>query len=666
MKEYRIMILLVSTLFIIAISCSSQLDNEDFSDMIGKGQNYTPPPIPVEEPTLKDKDGWKIDSIDGKSFIWYSYNKGAFNAQQQVNVLEIDLSSPDYELEFVSAPQLDSLSSVALKHDAVAGINGTYELEASFVKVNGSIISPITLPEGHLRYWKHEGAIAYDGYKVEIGYGTKESYSYNSMPNIFSGAPVLIDDYQPVGETFIGDITGINLNSLDGEDYRRHQGVRHPRTAVALTEQNKLLLVTVDGRADLAAGMTAKELTSFINQYFKSQHALNVDGGGSTTMYIRDSNLSVTDVVNYPCDNKKFDHYGQRSVRTFILVKKHSNGQLFDSGDGSEDNPYIIKTARHMQDMHKVNYSKGMVYFRMEADVNMSGIDWQALNVSEPYDRFVHFDGNGHVIKGLKSQGNYASLFGVLCGVCKNLGIVDADIVAQNGGGILAGYVGIKIPTSDVFTGSVENCYTSGKVSGFDIIGGISGNIGKPSGSVYSSIKNCYSTATVTAKNETGNSRAGGIVGIVWAGGILENCYAAGEVISMNSGAAGIGAYFDTAPKRCVALNKLVENKKNGVNLGRIAAFMGAANMTVVDCWATDDMKILNAGVPKTEFSGELVGVKQPHDGETKSKEFLSNMQNYLDAGWGNSWYYKVNAKGYPILLWQYNREDYNTDITGH
>lgn len=68
MKEYRIMILLVSTLFIIAISCSSQLDNEDFSDMIGKGQNYTHPPIPVEEPTLKTKMAWKIDSIDGNEF----------------------------------------------------------------------------------------------------------------------------------------------------------------------------------------------------------------------------------------------------------------------------------------------------------------------------------------------------------------------------------------------------------------------------------------------------------------------------------------------------------------------------------------------------------------------------------------------------------------------
>ena len=666
MKRYRIIIVLISTLFIVTIGCSSQLDNEDFSDMIGKGQNYTPPPVVVEGPTLKDKEGWKIDSIDGKNFIWYTYQNGAFNAQQQVNVLELDLSNPDYELEFVALPQSDSLSSVALKRDAVGGVNGTYELDASFIKTNGSIMSAITLPEGHLRYWKHEGAITYDGYKVAIGYGTKESYAYNSAPNIFSGAPVLIEDYKPVGETFIGDVSGINLNTLDGEDYRRHQGVRHPRTAVALTEQNKLLLITVDGRADLAAGMTAKELTGFINRYFEPQNALNIDGGGSTTMYVKNSNLSTTDVVNYPCDNGKYDHYGQRSVRTFILIKKKTNDQLFDSGDGSMENPYIIKTARHIQNMHKVTYSKGTVYFRMEADVNMAAVEWQPLNATSPYDRIIDFDGNGHVIRELKSKGNYASLFGVLCGVCKDLGIVDADIVAENGGGILAGYIGSKIPTSAEFTGSVENCYTTGKVSGADAIGGISGNIGKPSGATYSSIKNCYSTASVTAKNETGNSRAGGIVGIVWAGGILENCYAAGDIISMNAGAAGIGAYFDTAPKGCVALNKLVENKKNGVNLGRIAAFMGAANMNVENCWAIEGMEILSAGVPKIDFSSGIVGVQKPHDGETKSKEFLSNMQNYLDAGWGNSWYYKVNAKGYPILLWQYNREDYNTDITGH
>lgn len=668
MKKNKIIVLLISTLLTTIIGCSNQLDNELYSNMIGKGQNYTPPPAPVVGPTLKNKEGWNIDSIGGNSFIWYSYQNAAFNAQQRVNVLELDLANSDYELEFVVLPQSDSLSNVAVAHNAIAAINGAYEFDASFIKSNGSVMSPITLSEGHLRYWKHEGAIAYNGYKVEIGFGTKESYAYNSMPNLFSGAPVLIDDYKPVGENFVGDISGINLNTLDAEDYRRHQGVRHPRTAVALTEQNKLLLITVDGRADLANGMTAKELTIFINQYFKPQNALNMDGGGSTTMYIRNSNLSVTDVVNYPCDNNKFDHYGQRSLRTFILIKKKSDDQLFENGDGSENNPYIITSAKHMQAMHRVDYSKGMVYFKMEADVTMEGINWQPLNATDPYGRIINFDGSGHVIKGLNATGSYASLFGVLCGVCKNLGIVDANVVSTNSGGILAGYVGSKVPVAEKFTGSVENCYTTGSVAGLDGVGGVSGNIGKPNNSAYSSIKNCYSTASVTAKNETGNSRAGGLIGIVWAGGILENSYATGKVISMNIGAAGIGAYFDTAPKGCVALNKLVENKKSGVNLGRISAYMGSpANMQALeDCWGIENMNIVNAGVLKTTWMTGPAKTNQPHDGESQSKEFLTNMQNYIDIGWGDSWYFKVNSKGYPILLWQYNRGDHNTGITGH
>lgn len=53
MKEYRIMILLVSTLFTIAMSCPVNLDKKILADMIGKGQNYTPPPVPVEEPTIE-------------------------------------------------------------------------------------------------------------------------------------------------------------------------------------------------------------------------------------------------------------------------------------------------------------------------------------------------------------------------------------------------------------------------------------------------------------------------------------------------------------------------------------------------------------------------------------------------------------------------------------
>ena len=266
--------------------------------------------------------GWTITQLDGDKLVWYSFRGEEFGAQQFVNVVSIDLNSKDYELEFVAIDRLDSLSSVAMRHDAVVAINGTYEWDASFVKVDGKVFSEITLPADHLRYWKHEGAVAYDGKKIEIGYGDKSSYAKSKMPNMLSSSPMLIDNYKQVGATFVGDISKLNISKLPSEDYRRHQSVRHPRTAVALTRSNRLLLITVDGRSVNSAGMSAKELTEFLVTWFNPRYALNMDGGGSTTMYIKGSGESLTDVVNYPTDNKRYDHYGQRRVSSHIIVKR--------------------------------------------------------------------------------------------------------------------------------------------------------------------------------------------------------------------------------------------------------------------------------------------------------------------------------------------------------
>lgn len=268
------------------------------------------------------KQGWSVKMLDGDKLVWYSFRGEKFGAQQFVNVLSLDMNCKDYELDFVVLDRGDSLSSVAIKQDAVVAINGTYEWDASFVKADGKVFSEITLPSDHLRYWKHEGAVAYDGKRVEIGYGDKSSYLKNKMPDIFSSSPMLIDNYKPVGATFIGDISNIDIRKLPSEDYRRHQGVRHPRTVVALTRSNRVLLITIDGRSKNSAGMSAKEVTEFLCEYFNPRYALNMDGGGSTTMYIKGSGESLTDVINYPTDNKRYDHYGQRRVSTHILVKR--------------------------------------------------------------------------------------------------------------------------------------------------------------------------------------------------------------------------------------------------------------------------------------------------------------------------------------------------------
>jgi exopolysaccharide biosynthesis protein len=92
---------------------------------------------------------------------------------------------------------------------------------------------------------------------------------------------------------------------------------RHPRTCACLTAKNRLLLLTADGRHTEAAGLSLPELTDLLLA-LKCKSAINLDGGGSTTMYIREQ--SAHGIVNYPSDNRIFDHRGQRKVANVIVV----------------------------------------------------------------------------------------------------------------------------------------------------------------------------------------------------------------------------------------------------------------------------------------------------------------------------------------------------------
>lgn len=279
---------------------------------------------------LKDSIGWKKEILqDG--LVYYSYvgYYEPFRSKQRVDVLLVNLDKNT--LVFDDNRPSDSLSSKVTHYPgALAAINGTYyefvktnegdTLYSSFFKRDGTIHTSVTIPENDRLFWKHEGAFYYDKQLNEWGivYGDKDYYDQMPYANALSGSPMLIDDYKLVGKSFVKPRT-VPLDSLDYEDKDRHQGIRHPRTALALTDENYLLMITVDGRREQTAGMTAKELTSFINYYFQPRYALNIDGGGSTTMWIKDSK-SPNGVVNYPTDNKTFDHFGQRMIRNALIV----------------------------------------------------------------------------------------------------------------------------------------------------------------------------------------------------------------------------------------------------------------------------------------------------------------------------------------------------------
>ena len=100
---------------------------------------------------------------------------------------------------------------------------------------------------------------------------------------------------------------------LDENSFNRN---RHPRSAVG-TKGKKVYLVTVDGRnAENAQGVSLWEFTKIMH-WIGAEDAINLDGGGSTTLYVEGEN--GTGIVNHPSDNKKFDREGERHVVNALL-----------------------------------------------------------------------------------------------------------------------------------------------------------------------------------------------------------------------------------------------------------------------------------------------------------------------------------------------------------
>lgn len=125
----------------------------------------------------------------------------------------------------------------------------------------------------------------------------------------FPGAPA------PIAELIAGDPHllrgGVSLAPFAGTVAAE----RHPRTAVAVTRERKILLVTVDGRQPAqSVGMTLVELTALMERLGATE-AINLDGGGSTTM-----------VVGGRFVNRPSDATGERPVANALTVLGPATG----------------------------------------------------------------------------------------------------------------------------------------------------------------------------------------------------------------------------------------------------------------------------------------------------------------------------------------------------
>ncbi|WAC41810.1 phosphodiester glycosidase family protein [Pedobacter sp. SL55] len=257
------------------------------------------------------KAKWSKSSVAKKTKVYtYQFSDSSlFNANQYISFVEVKKhkKAPGFFIGY-DKKELITTSAFAKKHKAIAAVNGTFfDIKnggsVDFVKVNDTIINQNRQEKNNKRALHQQAAVVINDYLLAIKKwdGTDKWENNLSDKNIMLSGPLLLLDNQK--------------EKLDSVTFNK---LRHPRTAIGVKPNGSVLLLTVDGRQGNSAGMSLFELAK-IMQWLGCTSAINLDGGGSTTLWAKD--YGDNGVVNHPSDNKKWDHEGERKVANVIFIK---------------------------------------------------------------------------------------------------------------------------------------------------------------------------------------------------------------------------------------------------------------------------------------------------------------------------------------------------------
>ena len=230
-----------------------------------------------------------------------------FGANQFLCVLEV---APGLRFDIVPSVDktLELTSALADRYGAVAAINGSFfNMRApygsvNYLRVDGDELAP-NAPDTYEnprkgRSTRQSGAVATEKgclYILKSDELARWERDIEAEDVVTSGPMLLI---------------GGNTEEVRRDKFNTN---RHPRTAVGRKADGTVLLVTADGRHQMAAGLSMLELQQVMTA-LGCVDAINLDGGGSTTMVVRGQ------VINHPSDNTEFDANGERVVANAILV----------------------------------------------------------------------------------------------------------------------------------------------------------------------------------------------------------------------------------------------------------------------------------------------------------------------------------------------------------
>lgn len=251
------------------------------------------------------------------------------------------------------------------------------------------------------------------------------------------------------------------------------------------------------------------------------------------------------------------------------LLPGQNQGQTppFESGDGTQDSPYIISTPTHLINASDlVSKGNANTHFELKNDIDLGGVEWTPIGSKlRPYSGT--FDGKGFCVKNFKitSSLEYIGFFGFAKNATiKNLEINNFVIDVENVtlptdsknlyAGLLAGQISGESTTST--TVGISNVYVQGSIdiaaSSTSIrCGGVVGDA--TSNKVGVEIKNSHSDVQINISSAKKSVYAGGIAGNVYVNKEsdvhIENCYSLGTYTAsgaVNTYGGGILGYMSS------------------------------------------------------------------------------------------------------------------------
>ncbi len=301
----------------------------------------------------------------------------------------------------------------------------------------------------------------------------------------------------------------------------------------------------------------------------------------------------------------------------------HDANYAFGGGDGSEANPFLIKSAADLAMLSK-NSNNGVDYsgkwFKLTVDIVMNAnyenyATWATTAPANTWNPIGNsgfkgnFDGAGHVIYGMYTNdtknsdwvsSSKAGFFGNMQGTVKNLGFENCvalhTIDKGIGAGIIAGILG---KTGNNAVATVSECYVKDSYvaafRGGALIAGVANN---------ALVENCYATGIV-AGGKKGESDMGGFVAFNNDKGgklTINNCYAL-PTFALVEGSSTNGSVIGNISGTESAFEKVYfDSSKSGMT--KAAGYPGEKNSFFTDIAAADatvkELKVAAMGFDAT------------------------------------------------------------------